>query len=78
MVKDRAAKAAGVHYLEYESMELKTGDKTWKVYGSPVCSLSSNVMCVSDFAQATPRFMMGSFQYQEQAEAEGERPLTSF
>lgn len=39
MVKDRAAKAAGVHYLEYESMELKTGDKTWKVYGSPVCSL---------------------------------------
>ena len=31
---------------------------------------------MSDFAQATPRFMMGSFQYEEQAEAEGERPLT--
>ena len=37
-----------------------------------------NVGYLSDFAQATPRFMMGSFQYQEQAEAEGERPLTPF
>lgn len=78
MTKDPAAKAAGVHYLEYESMELETGGKTWKVYGSPVCPLFSNIVCVSDFAQATPRFMMGSFQYEEQAEAEGERPLTLF
>ena len=36
MIKSRAARAAGLHYLEHESMELKTGDKTWKVYGSPV------------------------------------------
>jgi len=78
MMKNRAAKAAGVHYLEYESMELKTGDKTWKVYGSPVCSLFPNVMRMSDFAQATPRFMMGSFQYEKEAEAEGERPLRLF
>ena len=41
-------------------------------------ALFSRMLCVSDFAQATPRFMMGSFQYQEQAEAEGERSLTSF
>ncbi len=36
MVRSRAARAAGLHYLEHESMELKTGNKTWKVYGSPV------------------------------------------
>jgi hypothetical protein len=36
MMRNRAAKAAGLHYLEHESMELKTGGKTWKVYGSPV------------------------------------------
>jgi len=36
MMKNPAAVAAGLHYLEHESMELKTGDKTWKVYGSPV------------------------------------------
>jgi hypothetical protein len=36
MVKGSAAEAAGLHYLEHESMELKTGDKTWKIYGSPV------------------------------------------
>jgi len=48
MMKNRAAVAAGLHYLEHESMELKRGDKTWKVYGSP----------------AAPRFMPGSFQYE--------------
>jgi hypothetical protein len=36
MIKSRAARAAGLHYLEHESMELKMGEKTWKVYGSPV------------------------------------------
>jgi hypothetical protein len=40
--------------------------------------LFSNVVCVSDFSQATPRFVMGSFQYEEEAEAEGERPLRLF
>ncbi|KAI9509976.1 Metallo-dependent phosphatase [Russula earlei] len=53
-VKSRAAAAAGLHYLEHESMELKTGNKTWKIYGSP----------------AAPRFMPGSFQYEDSAEAE--------
>ncbi|KAI0306752.1 Metallo-dependent phosphatase-like protein [Multifurca ochricompacta] len=54
MMKSRAAHAAGLHYLEHESMELKTGNKIWKVYGSP----------------AAPRYMPGSFQYENRAEAE--------
>jgi hypothetical protein len=41
MVKGSAAEAAGLHYLEHESMELKTGDKTWRIYGSPVRLLYS-------------------------------------
>jgi|SRR6266851_2500877 len=83
MMKNRAARAAGLHYLEYGSMELKTSDKTWKLYGSPVCNLHtiySNVVRVSDFAQATPQYMPGSFQYEakDRAGAEGERPLSLF
>ncbi|KAN0128493.1 Metallo-dependent phosphatase [Lactarius tabidus] len=53
MLRSRAARAAGLHYLEHESMELKTGDKVWKIYGSP----------------AAPRFMPGSFQYETDIEA---------
>ena len=80
MVKSRAAKAAGLHYLEHESMELKTGDKTWKVYGSPVrprFAQSSN--STSDLAQAAPRYLPGSFQYEYEdiAGAQGEGPLAS-
>ena len=76
-MKNRAAADAGLHYLEHESMELKTGDKVWRVYGSPVCLLYSMFCGVSDFPQATPRYLPGSFQYEDQAGAEGERPLTS-
>jgi hypothetical protein len=76
MMKNRAAIAAGLHYLEHESMELKTGDKTWKVYGSPVCLLYSICYGVSDFSQATPRYLPGSFQYEDEAEAKGERLIT--
>ncbi|KAH9997529.1 Metallo-dependent phosphatase-like protein [Russula vinacea] len=54
MMKNRAARVAGLHYLEHESMELETGDKTWKVYGSP----------------SAPRYMPGSFQYEDRAGAE--------
>ncbi|KAI0256504.1 Metallo-dependent phosphatase [Lactifluus subvellereus] len=54
MMKNQAARAAGVHYLEHESMELKTGGKSWKVYGSP----------------ATPRYLPGAFQYESRAKAE--------
>ncbi|KAH9998124.1 Metallo-dependent phosphatase-like protein [Russula compacta] len=54
MMTDHAAEVAGLQYLEHESMELETGDKTWKVYGSP----------------AAPRYMPGSFQYENHAEAE--------
>jgi len=53
MLRSRAARAAGLHYLEHESMELRTGDKVWKVYGSP----------------AAPRYMPGSFQYETDIEA---------
>jgi hypothetical protein len=77
MVKSRAAKAAGLHYLEHESMELKTGDKTWKVYGSPVSLRFSECSNgTSDFAQATPRYLPGSFQYEYEdiAGAQGEIP----
>jgi hypothetical protein len=73
MMKNRAAIAAGLHYLEHESMELKTGDKTWKVYGSPVRLLNSICYGLSDFSQATPRYLPGSFQYEDEAEANGER-----
>lgn len=53
MLLGPAARAAGLHYLEHESMELRTGDKVWKVYGSP----------------AAPRYMPGSFQYETDIEA---------
>lgn len=71
---NHAAEAAGLHYLEHESMELKMGDKTWKVYGSPVRFLYSlcSPLVQSDSAQAAPRYMPGSFQYENRAEAEGE------
>jgi hypothetical protein len=36
MLRSRATRAAGLHYLEHESMDLKVGDKVWKIYGSPV------------------------------------------
>jgi hypothetical protein len=75
MMKNRAATAAGLHYLEHGSMELKTGDKIWKVYGSPVCLLYSMLCGMSDFPQATPRYLPGSFQYEDQAGAEGEMPI---
>ncbi|KAH9180360.1 Metallo-dependent phosphatase-like protein [Lactarius sanguifluus] len=54
MLQSRAARAAGLYYLEHESMELKTGDKVWKIYGSP----------------AAPLFMPGSFQYETDVEAQ--------
>lgn len=56
MMKNRAAGAAGVHYLEHESMELKTGGKTWKVYGSPVrpAPLACIQMCPSDSRTGYP------------------------
>jgi hypothetical protein len=75
MIKSRAA---GLHYLEHESMELKTGDKTWKVYGSPVrLCFSEFSNCTSDIAQAAPRYLPGSFQYEYEdiAGAQGEGPL---
>jgi hypothetical protein len=75
MMKNRAATAAGLHYLEHGSMELTTGDKIWKVYGSPVCLLDSMLCGVSDFPQATPRYLPGSFQYEDEAEAEGGMPI---
>jgi hypothetical protein len=81
MIKSRAARAAGLHYLEHESMELKTGDKTWKVYGSPVrLRFSECLNCTSDLAQAAPRYLPGSFQYEYEdiAGAQGEGPLLGF
>jgi hypothetical protein len=75
MMKNRAATVAGLHYLEHGSMELKTGDKIWKVYGSPVCLVYSVLCVLSDFSQATPRYLPGSFQYEDEAGAEGEMPI---
>ena len=74
-MRSRTARAAGLHYLEHEAMELKMGDKTWKIYGSPVSLLHSKcLMCTSDFVQSAPRFMPGSFQYKDRAGAEGKGP----
>ena len=28
---------SGVHYLEYEPLEVQVRGKVWKVFGSPVC-----------------------------------------
>jgi hypothetical protein len=80
MMKSRAARTAGLHYLEHESMELKTGDKTWKVYGSPVrLRFSEYSNFTSDLAQAAPRHLPGSFQYEYEdiAGAQGEELLAS-
>ncbi|KAI0057098.1 Metallo-dependent phosphatase [Artomyces pyxidatus] len=55
LMASKAARDAGIHYLEYESMEIPTeSGKRWKVYGSP----------------AAPRYVPGSFQYKTPQEAE--------
>lgn len=39
MIRSQAVRNAGIHYLEYESLELQTSSgKVWKIYGSPVSS----------------------------------------
>ena len=78
MMKSRAARAAGLHYLEHESMELKAVNKTWKVYGSPVrLRFSECSDRASDLPQAAPRYLPGSFQYEYEdiAGAQGEGPV---
>ncbi|THH15598.1 hypothetical protein EW146_g4911 [Bondarzewia mesenterica] len=54
IMKSEAVRNAGIHYLEYESMDLTTATgKTWKIYGSPAC----------------PRYAPGCFQYTTEDEA---------
>lgn len=47
-VRDEAACQAGIHYLEYQSVNITTAaGRTWEVYGSP----------------AAPKYAHGAFQY---------------
>ena len=34
------AQKSGVRYLEYESLEVEVRGKVWKIFGSPVCSVT--------------------------------------
>ncbi|THH29082.1 hypothetical protein EUX98_g5104 [Antrodiella citrinella] len=45
-----ATRDAGIHYLEYESLRITLGGRSWEVYGSPL-------------EQAAPRYALGAFQY---------------
>ena len=38
------ARNSGVHYLEYEPLEVEVRGKVWKVFGSPVSSIASGVV----------------------------------
>ncbi|KAF9653122.1 hypothetical protein BDM02DRAFT_3108273 [Thelephora ganbajun] len=46
VVRGDDARKSGVHYLEYESLEVEVRGKTWKVFGSPVCSIASGASLV--------------------------------
>ena len=73
MLRSRHVRAAGLHYLEHESMELKVGDKVWKIYGSPVRVhvRMTRERSTPNVTQAAPRYMPGSFQYKTDIEAKG-------
>lgn len=67
---------SGVHYLEYESLEVKVRGKVWKVFGSPVCSIVSGVSSTVRRVnpppyQAAARYSFGAFQYENDDEATG-------
>jgi len=48
LVRDEATRAAGIQYLEYESIRISLPNgRTWEIYGSP----------------AAPRYAHGAFQY---------------
>jgi len=36
VVRGEDVRSSGVHYLEYESLEVEVRGKAWKVFGSPV------------------------------------------
>ena len=42
-MKGEDVRSSGVHYLEYESLEVEVRGKVWKVFGSPVSSIMSGV-----------------------------------
>lgn len=48
VVRGEAAQRSGVHYLEYESLEVQVRGKIWKIWGSP----------------AATRYSFGAFQYE--------------
>ena len=43
VVRGEDVRGSGVHYLEYESLEIDVRGKVWKVFGSPVSSIVSGV-----------------------------------
>jgi len=42
-VRGDGAQKSGIHYLEYESLDVEVRGKVWRVFGSPVCSVTSDV-----------------------------------
>lgn len=65
---------SGVHYLEYESLEVEVRRKVWKVFGSPVSSIKSGVSHIWAYpstCQAAARYSFGAFQYETEDEAVG-------
>lgn len=72
LLRGPAARAAGIYYLEHESLEFTTSHgHRWKVYGSPVSLLQQSLLAVADQKQASPVHSEGAFQYRRGAEARG-------
>jgi len=53
VVRGEDTRQSGVHYLEYEPLEMQVRGKVWKVFGSP----------------AAARYSFGAFQYETEDEA---------
>ena len=74
VIRGEDAQKSGVRYLEYESLEVEVRGKVWKVFGSPVCSVTSGVGLVRvdpHTRQAAARYSFGAFQYENEGEAAG-------
>lgn len=71
VVRGDDVRKSGVHYLEYESLEVEVRGKVWKVFGSPVCSIASGFTPDSSTCQGAARYSFGAFQYEGEDEATG-------
>lgn len=60
----RSAKKAGIHYLEYESVQLTTKNgRIWEIYGSPVSGIYVQLLILPNLVHALgdPEICAGCF-----------------